>query len=511
MNDIRKDIIMIGGGLGGLVTGAFLAKEGFRVTVLEKNPIIGGGLQCFYRHGVIFETGMHILGGFMPGDNLHKIFTYLGILDKLHIRHTDSNCIDSVTFGVEGDTYLLPRGREAFENYLAQRFPEQAEGLHRYMDAMWALSEEVDLFYLRTDESNMLREHSREFLMPADEFIAQYITDPNLAELLAYMNPMYAGVAGHTPAFIHALINVLYINGSSMFVDGSQQMADALADIITSAGGSIHANDPVTDIVVEEHLVRQVQTRSGKTYVGDLYISDIHPCTLLTLLPEKAFLKSYRNRLQEIPNSYSSFSVYIKFKEGAHQPFVNHPCYFQEKHGYVWQLYEYDEASFPRGFMCITPPTHHQGKWADRMTINCPMPFSAVARWADTVTGHRTPDYKVWKERMLQRVLDKLEKIRPGIRADIDFCFASSPLTIRDFYGTKEGALYGYNRDCKNMALSQLPVATKVRNLLLTGQNINLHGICGVPLTAIETVESIVGRGSIVKKINEEYDRRNEI
>ena len=61
------------------------------------------------------------------------------------------------------------------------------------------------------------------------------------------------------------------------------------------------------------------------------------------------------------------------------------------------------------------------------------------------------------------------------------------------------------------MALSQLPVATKVRNLLLTGQNINLHGICGVPLTAIETVESIVGRGSIVKKINEEYDRRNEI
>ena len=275
MNGIGKNIIMIGGGLGGLVTGAFLAKEGFRVTVLEKNPIIGGGLQCFYRHGVIFETGMHILGGFMPGDNLHKIFTYLGILDKLHIRHTDSNCIDSVTFGVEGDTYLLPRGREAFENYLAQRFPAQAEGLHRYMDAMWALSEEVDLFYLRTDESNMLREHSREFLMPADEFIAQYITDPNLAELLAYMNPMYAGVAGHTPAFIHALINVLYINGSSMFVDGSQQMADALADIITSAGGSIHANDPVTDIVVEEHLVRQVQTRSGKTYAGDLYISDI--------------------------------------------------------------------------------------------------------------------------------------------------------------------------------------------------------------------------------------------
>ena len=511
MNDQEKNIIIIGGGLGGLMTGALLAKEGYVVSVLEKNRIIGGGLQCFRRNGVVFETGMHILGGFMPGKNLNKICHYLGILDNLHIRHTDADCIDSVTFGTDGETYSLPRGKEEFERYLAQRFPDQAEGLHRYMDAMWALSEEVDLFYLRPDGRSMLREHSEAFLMPADEFIAQYITDPNLAELLAYMNPMYGGVKGHTPAFVHALINVLYINGSSMFEDGSQQMADALADIIVSAGGNVYAGDPVVEIAVEDHLVRHVSTKSGKRYTGNLYISDIHPCTLLTLLPEKAFLRSYRCRLQEIPNSYSSFSVYIKFKEGAHQPFVNHPCYFQEGHGYVWRLCEYDEASFPRGFMFLTPPRRDQDAWADRMTVNCPMPFSAVAQWADTTTGQRGPEYKAWKERMLQRILDKLEVVRPGIRNDIDFCFASSPLTIRDFYGTKEGALYGYNRDCKNMALSQLPIATKVRNLLLTGQNINLHGICGVPLTAIETVECIVGNGNIVRKINEEYDRRKTI
>ena len=143
---MEKNVVMIGGGLGGLMTGALLAKEGYAVTVLEKNPIIGGGLQCFRRHGVIFETGMHILGGFMPGQNIHKICNYLGILDDLEIRHTDVDCIDSVTFGCDGETYRLPRGRVAFESYLAQRFPEEAEGLHRYLDALWALTEEVDLF-----------------------------------------------------------------------------------------------------------------------------------------------------------------------------------------------------------------------------------------------------------------------------------------------------------------------------------------------------------------------------
>ena len=53
---MNNDAIIIGGGIGGLFTGAFLAKNGLHVTVLEKNGIIGGGLQCFRRKNKIFET-----------------------------------------------------------------------------------------------------------------------------------------------------------------------------------------------------------------------------------------------------------------------------------------------------------------------------------------------------------------------------------------------------------------------------------------------------------------------
>ena len=517
MKENGKNVVIIGGGLGGLMAGAVLAKEGFAVDILEKNGIVGGGLQCFRRNGVLFETGMHILGGFLPGNNMDKICNYLGIADKLRIRHTDEDCIDSVTFGGEGgeggDTYRLPRGRAAFGNYLCRLFPAQKDGILRYMDAMWKLSEEVDLFYLRAPQNDFVHGHSEDFLMPADEFIGKYITDPRLAELLAYMNPMYAGTAGHTPAYIHALINVLYINGSSMFINGSQQMADLLCGIIVSAGGSVHAGDAVNavDVDLDNRLVQRVVTRSGKTYSGDWYISDIHPCLLLDLLPEKAFLKSYRDRLREIPNTYSSFSVYVKFKKGSRYPYVNHPCYYQESHGYVWKLDAYDESRFPLGFMYMTPPSENQGEYAEKMIVSCPMPFSAVSKWENTASGHRGAGYEQWKSRMIGNVLSKLEKASPGIRNEIESCFASSPLTIRDFYGTKEGSLYGYAKDCRNMPLSQLTIATKVRNLLLTGQNVNLHGICGVPLTAIETAEHIVGNGKIVEKINAAYDRRKKI
>ena len=95
-----------------------------------------------------------------------------------------------------------------------------------------------------------------------------------------------------------------------------------------------------------------------------------------------------------------------------------------------------------------------------------------------------------------------MERIYSDFRDNIEFSFASSPLTIRDFYGNKEGSNYGFQKDSNDLMLSQMSVFTKVKNLFLTGQNVNIHGFCGVSLTAIETAEAIVGHSEIVRKIN---------
>ena len=499
---MKQTAIIIGGGLGGLFTGAFLSKEGYCVTVLEKNRTIGGGLQCFYRKGTIFETGMHILGGFRPGCNLYRICKYLGILDKLEILDTDVEAMDSITYGEDGSTYTLPGGREAFTRYLQTMFPLESKGIQDYMEALYSIAQEVDLFYLRNSNNNSFLSHSADFFMPADEFIAKYIADKRLRDLLAYMSPMYGGLAGHTPAYIHAMINVLYINGSSQFVDGSQQLADCLADIILQHGGQVIPGDAVEQVEVSDRMVTKVRTCSQQIYTGNWYISDVHPATLFQLTGEKAFPAHYVKRVSSIPNSCSAFSLYIKFKPGC-QPYVNHPRYYQEYYGSVWQLGEYDEKTFPLGFMYITPPTHDQGSWANRMIVNCLMPFETVRKWEHTSIGRRGQDYVAWKERLKDKVIEKLEKLHPGFKDTIELCFTSSPLTIRDYYGVKEGSLYGHLCDCQNLLLSQVTIVTKVRNLLLTGQNVNLHGICGVPLTALETSEVVVGRGTILNKINQ--------
>lgn len=503
---MKNTILTIGGGLGGLFVGALLAKEGYRVTVLEKNHIIGGGLQSFTRNGTEFETGMHILAGFTETGSLYKICSYLGIMDRLSIRPTDKEAMDVITYLSDGKTYRIPQGREAFVNYFASEFPEEKEHIKAYVDEIYRLSEEVDLFYLRKGDDRIFN-HSEHFLWAADDLIKYYIKNPKLQDILAYMNPLYHGVSQHTPAYVHSLINVLYINGSCMFNNGSQQLASLLGEIIVEGGGQVLQGEEVNKVVVEDKYVQYVETAKGNRYTAERYISSIHPCNLLEMSTPGAFPKSYSNRLHEIPNSCSCFTVYIKFKDDSF-PYINHPCYYQDDYGMVWNHSDYVKGRWPQGFMYLTPPVENQGYYASRMTVNCLMSFEQVRKWEDTEVGRRGEEYEAWKEKHMNLVLDRLETLHPGIKEMIEYTFAASPLTIRDYFGSKEGALYGFQKDCQNINLSQMPLFTKVRNLLLTGQNINLHGICGVPLTAIATAEAITGNGSIVDKINDNYKNR---
>ena len=158
----HQSAVIIGGGVGGLFTGAFLAKNGLTVTVLEKNPLYGGGLQCFSRKGKLFETGMHIMGGFEEHGILTKICSYLNILDDLKIRHVPSSCMDEIIFNSNGDTYRIASGRDKFIESISSYFPEERVGIERYVNSMFKLTEELPLFYLQ-ENTGTISEHTEMF------------------------------------------------------------------------------------------------------------------------------------------------------------------------------------------------------------------------------------------------------------------------------------------------------------------------------------------------------------
>ena len=496
----KKSVVIIGGGLGGLFTGAILAKEGFGVTVIEKNATVGGGLQSFTRFGEVFDTGMHVIGGMREGGNIRCICEWLGIFDKVHIKDVDDEMIDHLYFAEDKKEYRIAQGKECFVASLAESFPDQKECLERYVEALYGIVDELDMYFLRPS-ADYLQAHGEDFMMAADEFIAKYISDEKLRSVLAYMNPLYAGRKSMTPAYIHALISVLYINGPSRFAGGSQLFANTLRDSIVERGGEVITGDGVAHIATEERMITGVTTRKGRLFTAEYYISAIHPCSLVKLLDDESALpKAYRNRLEDIPNSYSAFTLNIKLKPERFR-YLNHTRYYMSRYDRIWD-FDKGDAPWPLGFLYMTPPEIEQGEFSTKMIITAPMTWDRVKEWENTTFGHRTKEYEEWKAECTEKLLCRMEEMYPDFREWIESINSASPLTIRDFYAVKEGAMCGYSKDCNNIVLSQVPIVTKIKNLLLTGQNCNIHGFCGVPLTAINTCEALLGRNYILDKIN---------
>ena len=134
-NQIVKmfDVVIIGSGLGGLVCGSLLAREGKRVLVLERQAQPGGCMQSYQRDGLSFDTGLHYVGGLAEGQPLHAVFSHLGLMQLPWVR-LDADGFDRVTIGQQ--TFPLAEGYDHFADTLGEYFPQEREGLKQYVELM---------------------------------------------------------------------------------------------------------------------------------------------------------------------------------------------------------------------------------------------------------------------------------------------------------------------------------------------------------------------------------------
>ena len=89
------------------------------------------------------------------------------------------------------------------------------------------------------------------------------------------------------------------------------------------------------------------------------------------------------------------------------------------------------------------------------------------------------------------------ERYIPDLRDRITGCYTSTPLTYRNYTLTPEGSAYGLRKDFRNPMITLLSPRTPIPNLLLTGQNLMLHGLHGVTMTALFTCAEVLGKEPI--------------
>jgi len=497
------DVVIIGSGLGGLVAAVILAKEGYKVGVLEKNNQFGGNLQTFVRDKTIFDTGIHYIGGLSEGQNLYKYFKYLGIMDDLNLKKMDEDGFDIISFEDTDEEFPHAQGYDNFINQLVKYFPDERATIETYCEDVKETCNSFPLYNLEWEGK-----YDSEILgVNAKKYIDDLTENKKLRAVLAGSNFLYAGIADKSPFYVHALSVNSYIQSSWRCINGGSQITKQLIKQLKAHGGEIYKYKEVIKFDVEGNEVTAARMKDGSEVKGKIFISNIEPKTTLDMVGESKFRKSFYSRIQSLEGVISAFSLYIVFKPETF-PYINHNYYHFKDSNEVWAAYDYDEQSWPKAYMASMNASKNSEVWADGMTFITYMKFSDLKAWEHTSNTtaekeDRGETYEQFKNRKAEKFLKEIEIKFPGIRNCIQSIHTSTPLSYRDYIGGHNGNMYGYVKDSNFPMKSFIAPKTKLDNLYMTGQSINMHGVLGVTIGAVVTCSELVGKEYLVNKINQ--------
>lgn len=500
----KYDVVIIGSGLGGLVSGVILAKEGKKVCILEKNNQYGGNLQTFVRDKHIFDTGVHYIGALSEGQNLYRFFRYLGIMDELRLLKMDEDHFDKIIFGDEENEYPHAQGEENFIHQLCHFFPDQEKYLRRYVQVLQQTCDSFPLYNLKNEGK-----YDQEILqVNARRRIEELIPDPVLQAVLAGSNFLYAGIGDKTPFYIHALVTSSYMQSAWRCLNGGSQITKLLVKELRKHGGEIYKRKEVVEFCFDGGQMDAVRTKDGSAYKAGMFISNIELKTTLQLAGKEKFRKPFYNRIQSLEPTISAFSIYIVFKPESF-PYFNHNFYYFSEKKKVWDAVDYDPGKWPESYMLSMNVSSPGQQWAESLTAISYMKYDEVKNWEETINtvveeGERGASYEEFKRDKTELFISRLEERFPDIRSCIQSVYTSTPLSYRDYIGGQHGNIYGYVKDAADPLRTSIGTKTKIDNLYLTGQGINMHGIVGVTIGAVLTCCQITGKDYLITKIDEE-------
>ena len=501
----QYDVVIIGSGLGGLCSAFILAKEGYKVCVLEKNRQLGGSLQVFSRDKVIFDTGIHYIGGLSEGQNLNRYFKYFGLMDKLKLKQMDMEGFDVITFKGDPTEYKYSQGYTNFIRSLSDQFPGEQVNIERYCDKIKEICTFFPLYNLEEGTKDLF---SATFLRTDTKTYLESVTsNKKLQNVLAGTNPLYAGEANKTPLYVHALVLNTYIESAWKCVDGGAQIAKHLADGIKAMGGEIYNYSEASKFNFSGNEIKNVELTDGQLVEGKTFISNCDLSKTLDMVEPGHIRQAYRSRIQNLENTPSTFILCIVLKKNS-LPYFNFNKYHYDVDD-VWDPINYDESSWPKGFALFPQCSSKNPGYTDSLIVMGYMRLEEMNDWSDVKStipkneNFRGEGYEEFKEKKSQLLLNTLQAHMPELKGNIESYYASTPLTYRDYIGSKDGTMYGISKDYRDPLKTFISPKTRVPNLLLTGQNLNLHGVLGVTVSSVVTCSELLGQQYLVKKINQ--------
>lgn len=466
------DVIVIGSGIGGLVTATQLAAKGARVLVLERYLIPGGSAGFFERQGYRFDVGASMIFGFGQQGTTNLLTRALAAVD---VR------LDTIPDPVQihyhlpnGVTLKVHRDYEKFLQELGDRFPREREGIRRFYDECWnvfnclnamdLLSLEEPRYLMRVFFQHPLACLGLVKYLPqnAGDIARRYIQDPELLKFIDMECYCWSVVPADCTPMINAgmVFSDRHYGGINYPKGGVGQIAQKLVEGLEKKGGQILYKARVTKIVQKNGRAVGVEVASGETYYAKRIVSNATRWdTFEKLLPAEQLPRSEQRWQQRYRKSPSFLSLHLGVTADALP--IGTEC-----HHILLEDWSQLEAEQGTIFVSIptlldpslAPPGHH-------------IIHAFTPSWLETWQGLSSSDYQQKKEAAADRLIHRLEAIFPNLAQHLDYQEVGTPRTHRRFLGRTDGT-YGPIPARKLLGLLGMPFnRTAVPGLYCVGDS----------------------------------------
>ncbi|MBW4624224.1 MAG: carotene isomerase [Brasilonema octagenarum HA4186-MV1] len=440
---MQSDVIVIGSGIGGLVTATQLAAKGAKVLVLERYLIPGGSAGYFQRQGYRFDVGASMIFGF--GQNgttnlltraLQAVNVSLEVIpDPVQIHYHLPN----------GLNLKVDKVYEKFLQNVTAYFPNESQGIRRFYDECWKVFDclnSIDLLSLEEPRYLMrvFFQHPLACLglvkyLPqnAGDIARRYIQDSQLLKFIDMECYCWSVVPAEMTPMINAgmVFSDRHYGGVNYPKGGVGQIAQKLVEGLVKAGSQIQYQARVTKIIIENRQAVGVQLANGQTHRAKRIVSNATRWdTFEKLLTQEQFSFGETNWQQRYQKSPSFLSLHMGVKAEILPKGT-------ECHHIV--LEDWEKMTEPEGTLFVSIPTLLD---ADLAPAGHHIIHAFTPHWIDEWQGLCAKEYQVKKEEAAWRIIDRLEKIFPGLNAGLDYLEVGTPLTHRRFLGRQDGT-YG--------------------------------------------------------------------
>ncbi|MCP3985040.1 MAG: NAD(P)/FAD-dependent oxidoreductase [bacterium] len=512
------DAIVIGSGLGGLCTAAYLCASGKRTLVLEAHYVAGGNSQVFRRNhdgkAYEFDVGIHYIGECGRDGIITAALNGLGLSERVVFRPLDSDGYSTLHF--PDFSFRVPFGWDRYRARLHETFPGERQALDPVLDMMHGIARTGRRLGRGELEMEQVTAETPDFLnwglRPVTDLFAEHRLSERAQAVILGEQGCYAVRPSETPTVVASGIADHFLRGAYYPEGGGQVIAARLVEAIRAYGGEVRTNSPVQRIRVEKGRAKGVDVgrkgRQGQEIDAPIVISNADlKRTFFDLVGSEHFTEATNEHIRELKMAIPLFCVYLGLDvdlAARGMPNSNH---------FIWGKYDiesiYDQldAGQPSAeAMCYVtaaslkdPESRHlapEGHTNLQIMTLAPRQYDVWNVEQGPAEGgryHRDPEYRKRKNEWIERLIDTTEQLIPDLREHIVWKEAASPVSQERFTRSTGGTSYGIEMSCSQAGPMRVGPRTEIEGLFLCGASTpSGPGIAGVMRGGVATASDVL-------------------